>query len=129
MKRIFKLLMVLFVVLVSCEDSERSKEEYEVWLEETYDELVMISESVECTNPDEWVIVAIGQNICGDPMYYLPVHESVNTIIFQKKVEGYTNTSIRYVEKWHSNTACSQELRPNVVGIECADGKSVLIYE
>ncbi|WP_430816977.1 hypothetical protein [Carboxylicivirga sp. RSCT41] len=129
MKRVFTLMMVSLLIFAACDNDERSKEEYEVWLEETYGELKAVSESVECIDTDEWSIVALGQNICGDPMHYLPVHESVNSIIFQKQVEGFTNTSIRYNEKWYSDTDCSQVFQPAPTGIECVDGKAVLVYE
>ncbi len=121
-------LTVLLVIFASCSDDARSKEEYEVWLDETFAELQAVSESVECVNVDEWTIVEVGQDACGYPMHYLPVHESVNSVLFQKQIQGYTNTSLRYVEKWYANVDCSQVNHLVPIGIECVDGKAVLVY-
>ncbi|MCU4156665.1 hypothetical protein J1N10_11815 [Carboxylicivirga sp. A043] len=129
MKRIFTLLIVSLVIFASCSDDERTKEEYKAWLEETYAELKGVSESVECVNIEEWSIVEVGQNACGHPLHYLPVHQSANTILFQKQVEGYTKTSIRYVEKWYADVDCTQETPIAPKGIESVDGKAVLVYE
>lgn len=117
------------MVFASCDDDERTKEEYEIWLDETYTELKAVSESVECDDANEWSIVELGVDVCGHPMHYLPIHESVNTVIFQKQVEGYTKTSSRYAEKWYSNVACTQVEPVAPIGIVCEDGKAVLVYE
>ncbi|MCG8582723.1 MAG: hypothetical protein MI866_22560 [Bacteroidales bacterium] len=129
MKRIVTFLIASLFIFAACDDDGKTKEEYEVWLEETYGELKAVSESVECIDTDEWLIIELGQNPCGDPMHYLPVHESVNTIIFQKQVEGYTNTSIKYNEKGYSDIDCTQEFQPAPTGIISVDGKAVLVYE
>lgn len=126
--RFFFLVLISLTLIYSCESDEKSKEEYELWLDETYKELVAISESVECNNADEWEFAAIGRSYCGGPAYYLPYHQSVNTILFQKKIEGFNNVSDNYMEKWHSEVACTMIYWPPPTGVKCEDGKAVLEY-
>jgi hypothetical protein len=127
-KCFFFLTFAAFLFTSACDDNEMSKEEYEAWLEKTHAELLTISESVTCTNSDEWDFMPIGRGVCGGPAHYLPYHESVNTILFQKKVAAYDKASETYRRKWFNGIICCQMYMPPPTGVKCEKGKAVLVY-
>ena len=117
---------LLACLLLSCNNDELSQEEYQLWLDKQYKELVAISESVTCTNSDEWKILAIGNRVCGGFSSYIAYHTSIDTDIFFEKVEIYNDAVKAYHMKWKSNFDCI--MHPGPYGIECIDGKATFMY-
>jgi len=117
----------LFAFLfISCDNDELTQEEYQLWLDKHFKELVAISESVTCTNSAEWKILAIAHQVCADFSNYIAYHPSIDTDSFFEKVEIYNDAVKAYHMKWKSNFDCI--MHPGPYGIECIDGKATFIY-
>jgi len=125
--RFFFLSLLVLRLFTSCDD-EWSKEEYELWLEENYAELLAVSESVDCVDAAEWSIVEVGYGICGGPAHYLPIHQSVNTAEFQNRIKAYNRISKTYRDKWYKEVMCCLIYMPPPTGVKCVDGKAELEY-
>ncbi|MEN8139573.1 MAG: hypothetical protein ABFR62_14220 [Bacteroidota bacterium] len=107
-------------------DSETTKEQDAAMLEERYAEILTLSQSVNCDNPDDWTFTAIGSKACGGPANYIAYSKKIDTTAFLNLVEEFTLAQAIYNVKWGIMSDCT--VTPKPVGVDCKDGKAILIY-
>lgn len=59
-------------------------------------------------------------------LVFIIYSKKINTEEFIKKVEKYLEAQMAFNKKW--NIALTCEIRSTPSGVDCADGKPVLIY-
>ena len=119
------LFLVAFFLICSCEISEDSSKSYQVEeIEDLYDEIIKLSESVPCTNSAEWKFTPMGSKACGGPMQYIAYHQRIETN-FLGLVSQYTKLQAEYNEKYNIVSDCSLMVAPR--SVICEGGKPVLI--
>ncbi|MFD1605975.1 hypothetical protein ACFSJW_05165 [Flavobacterium artemisiae] len=128
MKKLGLLLFTICFVLSSCSnDSESSRQEEAEKLSKMFDELITLSEQKTrpCNNPEEWTYTKL--NI---PCHhqFIVYSKKINTEVFLKKVERYKTAAKAHSKKW--KLECFDDVIPGTLkGIECIDGKPILVYE
>ncbi|MBA4302564.1 hypothetical protein SAMN03080617_02148 [Algoriphagus alkaliphilus] len=123
MKRLVILIAVSF--LSSCELFDDKSKTYELEeIQELYNEIVALSESVSCTNSAEWKLTPMGSKACGGPTRYIAYHQSVESR-FLGLVTQYTELQAEYNKKNNIPSDCAVVVEPR--GIVCENGKPVFI--
>ena len=129
MKKLSFILLAICFTFASCnsDDNDPQTEESQK-LEKMYREIVKASlaNSKPCTNPDEWSFTAVNLSACGKDSGFIIYSKKINTEEFIKKVEKYLEAQMAFNKKW--NIALTCEIRSTPSGVDCADGKPVLIY-
>ncbi len=126
--KLFALLFLIYAGMqCSTEQETLDKEQEQAQLKAMYDDLVSSSESVSCTDAEDWKFTAIGAKACGGPAGYIAYAKSINEEVFLQKVEAYTTASKAFNEKWGIMSDCSLVNPPTAV--ICENGKPKLIYE
>ena len=121
MKRLFILFSIL--ILSSCEVFEDNSKSYELEeIEELYNEIVALSESVSCTNSAEWKFTPMGSKACGGPVKYIAYHQSVEKK-FLELVDQYTFQQQEYNRKNNVVSDCMLIVPPR--GIVCEGSKPI----
>ncbi len=95
-------------------------------LQELISEITKMAESKSCTAPADWAYTPIGSKACGGPDGYMAYPLSIDTDAFLKKVEEHKQAKIAFNKANNVFSNCMMEPEPK--GIECADGKPVLVY-
>ncbi len=121
-------LLLAGITFVKCTTTVEplTMEEEKAKLEKLYDEIVELSQSETCSNPDNWKYTAIGSKACGGPTGYIAYPKSIDESNFLSLVEDYTLTQKSYNEKSGMMSDCSLPAEPT--GITCEDGKAKLVY-
>lgn len=123
MKRFVILIAVSF--LSSCELFDDKSKTYELEeIQELYNEIVALSESVSCTNSAEWKITPMGSKACGGPTRYIAYHQSVESR-FLDLVTQYTKLQAEYNKKNNIVSDCALVAEPR--GVVCESGKPIFI--
>ncbi|WP_118195846.1 hypothetical protein [Albibacterium indicum] len=120
---------VLTAAFASCEkdDVENVRERDEKRLEELYNEIKEISESVTCEDAGEWEFTAIGSKACGGPTGYIAYSNTIDTEAFLEKVKLYTELQQQFNIDWEITSDCSVVAKPS--GVICNDeGKPEFVY-
>lgn len=119
------LILASLFILSSCELFEDNSKRYSLKeIEELYHEIVMLSESIPCTNSAEWKFTPMGSKACGGPTSYISYHQSVETK-FLKLVDQYTLLQQEYNRKNNVFSDCMLVVAPKTV--TCEGGKPVLV--
>lgn len=121
---------VLTAAFTSCEkdDVENVRERDEQRLEDLYNEIKEIAESVTCEDSGEWEFTALGAKACGGPVGYIAYSNTIDTEAFLDKVKLYTELQNQYNIDWEIISDCSTPAKP--IGVECnEEGKPEFIYE
>ena len=124
MKRIAIFLISLFVV--SCELAPT--EPILVTSEELLSaqaEIILLAESVPCTNASEWKFTPMGNKACGGPARYIAYHQSVEREILDL-VNRFTALQKAYNEKNNVISDCLLVGPPRT--IQCEANKAILVY-
>lgn len=124
MKNLIILSLSLLLLSFSCMDSEDVLRSDLSVLEELEQEIVILSESVPCTNSSEWKFTAMGSKACGGPTRYIAYHQSVEEK-FLGLVSKYTKLQGEYNLKHDVVSDCSLIVAPRT--IICEAGKPVFI--
>ena len=88
--------------------------------------LVALSESAACEDNTEWRFAGIGEKPCGGPTDYMAYSIRIDTVDFLRRVEAYNEAVRAKNEREGLISDCALEPKP--LGIQCQDGKPVLIY-
>jgi hypothetical protein len=131
MKPTILFLSVLFFVLAGAcsetnEDAPTSFEQDQAILEARLVEIQTIASSVECTNPDDWLITAYGAKPCGGPWGFIAYPTSINTGEFLALIDEYNQLNREFNEKWGLGSDCSVPAQPS--GVTCENGEPVFLY-
>lgn len=117
-------LLIAISFLSSCELFDDKAKTYELEeIQELYNEIVALSESVRCTNSAEWKITPMGSKACGGPTQYIAYHQSVEAT-FLDLVTQYTKLQAEYNKKHNIVSDCLLVAEPR--GVVCESGKPVL---
>jgi len=124
-------LSTILLLAFACEDStgitdKTKREEDEQFLELLHKEIVAHSESVTCTEAEEWTFVAIGAKACGGPTGYIAYSTQINEELFLEKVAYFTEQQKKFNTKWGIFSTCDVPAEPT--GVSCADGKPIFVY-
>ena len=117
--------LVILLANFSCIDKEDPLSKYLLDLDQLRSEIVALSESVSCTNSDEWKFTPMGTKTCGGPERYIAYHQSVEKR-FLELVGQYTFQQGEYQRKNDVVSDCMQVVAPRTVS--CEGGKAVLVY-
>ncbi|GAB2483918.1 hypothetical protein [Algoriphagus taiwanensis] len=117
----------LFILLAgfSCIDEQDPLRQDLLDLDQLRSEIVALSESVSCTNSDEWKFTPMGSKACGGPERYIAYHQSVEKR-FLELVGQYTFQQEEYNIKNNGVSDCMLVVAPRTVS--CEGGKAVLVY-
>jgi len=126
MKPIILIFISVFFLLTSCDKETTTQEVDQRKLEAMYTELQQLSQSVACTNAEEWSFTGIGSKACGGATTYIAYSSKIDTASFLSKAEKYTSAMADYNKKWNIFSDCALILRPDE--IVCEDGKPKLVY-
>ena len=103
-------------------DQEKDYRELMVLFDDIYD----LSNSISCTNADDWTFTAYGSKACGGPQGYIAYSNQIDIQVFLNKVEAYTQAENAYNIKWDIVSTCDVPNPP--ISIECSNGYSILKY-
>lgn len=92
-------------------------------IEKLRNEILALSQSVPCDNPQEWRFIPMGYKACGGPQEYVLYSTKIDTNDFKKKVEEYTTETRNLSKKWGLASDCMYLLPPS--GVKCENGKAV----
>ena len=124
MKNLIYLILSLLLVSFSCMDSEEIRKEDLGLLELLEQEIILISESVPCTNSTEWKFTPMGSKACGGPVKYIAYHQSVEKK-FLELVDQYTFQQQEYNRKNNVVSDCALVTAPR--NIICEGRKAFLV--
>lgn len=124
MKNLIYLTLSLLLVSFSCMDSEDIRKSDLSVLEVLGQEIVILSESVPCTNSSEWKFTPMGSKACGGPTKYIAYHQSVEKK-FLELVDQYTFQQREYNRKNNVISDCMLVIAPKAV--TCEGGKPILV--
>ncbi len=108
-------------VLFSC-----SSDDGETDLDVQFNELVALSESVACEDSSDWRFAGLGSKPCGGPTGHIAYSIKIDTVDFLNKLNDYNEAVRARNEREGRISDCAIEPSPS--GIQCQDGKPVLIY-
>ncbi|GMQ27091.1 hypothetical protein Aoki45_37740 [Algoriphagus sp. oki45] len=123
MKRSIFIMLSLILAIFSCIDQEQ-KTSLES-LESLEAEIIALSESVSCTNADQWKFFPMGSKACGGPERYIAYHQSVENSILPL-IDKYTLQQAEYNRANNIVSDCLLVGSPR--GVTCENGKPVLFY-
>lgn len=110
----------------ACELLNDSSKSYELEeIDELYNEIAALSESVPCTNSSEWKFTPMGSKACGGPSKYIAYHQSVEKK-FQELVDQYTFQQQEYNRKNNIVSDCMLVAPPR--SVTCEGNKPILVY-
>jgi hypothetical protein len=118
------LISILLLLYSNCDLTEIQRQEKKV--AELWDELVELSESVSCTNPEEWRAAPVGHKACGGPAAYLPYSVNIDTTRFLDLARQHREESRELNRLTGALSDCSVAMPPN--SISCIAGKAELNY-
>jgi hypothetical protein len=125
MKNLIGISLLLLLVSFSCMDSEDVQRSDLSVLELLGKEIVILSESVPCTNSSEWRFTPMGSKACGGPTQYIAYHISVEKK-FLELVEQYTFQQKEYNRKNNVISDCMLITPPK--SVTCEGNKPILVY-
>lgn len=123
---IFALTLLLSFCSCSSEDSELSKEEEVLMLQEKFSQIEILSESKNCENSDNWTFTAYGSKACGGPKGFIAYSIEIDTVHFLQLIEQYTEAEDEFNKKWGIISDCSVPLQP--LSIVCKNGEPTFEY-
>mgnify|MGYP001229695307 CR=1 FL=1 len=139
MRVIIVIAAALLISLIACDKKETeayvfkniitdstTMEEDEAFLSNLYLEILALSNSVSCTDPDEWKATALGAKACGGPQEYIAYNIKIDVELFLAKVTHFTNQQSLFNSKWGIMSDCS--IPPAPSRIICENNKPVFYY-
>lgn len=95
-------------------------------LEEQFNALTLLSESVVCEDSSEWRFAGIGAKPCGGPTSYIAYSAQIDTLNFLNRLQEYNEAVRKRNERENLVSDCA--LEPVPIAVQCQDGNAVLIY-
>ncbi|SEC48104.1 hypothetical protein SAMN04489761_3112 [Tenacibaculum sp. MAR_2009_124] len=129
-----KLLPILFIILLSCNNNDNIKEPIDSRnQEEHYQEVSKILEQANnmlkdltCNNPDDWSFISYGSKACGGPHGYIAYSNEINVELFKSLIEKHRKEEDKYNKRWNVMSTCDLPGVPK--GIVCNNGKAQFNY-
>lgn len=118
-------LLLLFFAF-GCLDNGGNQNDDLAALQAMFEEIQALSDSVACTDSNEWVFTAYGSKACGGPQGYIPYSSQIDVADFLSKVEEYTVAERNYNIRWGIVSTC--DVTPQPTDVVCQNGSAVLIY-
>lgn len=125
MRSILLAVIYVSILLVSCKE-EHPSSCYEFEGLNNYNKIDSLSKSLLCENPEDWSFIGFGAKPCGGPSTYIAFPITIDTTYFFELVDEYNSAASLCNEKMGRISDCMIISQPS--GIECQDGKAVLIY-
>ncbi len=91
-----------------------------------FDNIYTLSQSVSCTNPDDWSYTSYGAKACGGPQGYIAYSNQIDTLLFLQKIKAYRIAEEQYNIKWSIISTCDVPQQPT--SVECQNGYPILKY-
>lgn len=114
--------LILLGIVVSCSSDDEANSD----LEEQFNALVALSESVTCDDGSEWRTAGIGAKPCGGPTGYIAYSIRIDTVDFLGRLETY-NEAVRARNEREGLISDCMFIGPPI-DIQCENGKAILIY-
>lgn len=105
---------------------QNNKTADEAVLKSLYDELVILSQSNNCSGDKTWRITPYGAKACGGPIGYMAYRTDIDTTCFLQKVYHYTQQQQLYNTRYSISSDCSVPPAPK--SVQCNNGKAELVY-
>lgn len=125
MKTLIWIPVIVLLMSFSCVDTEDQRRSDLGVLELLEEEIIALSESVSCTNSNEWKFTAMGSKACGGPTRYIAYHQSVERK-FLELVDQYTFRQQEYNRRNNVFSDCMLVASPR--SVSCEGGKPILVY-
>lgn len=125
MKTLIWIPVLILLMSFSCVDTEDQRRSDLGVLELLEKEIVALSESVSCTNSNEWKFTEMGSKACGGPTRYIAYHQSVERK-FLELVDQYTFQQQEYNRRNNVMSDCMLVAAPR--SVTCEGGKPILVY-
>ena len=109
---------------VKRELTEQEKDHQKIML--LFDEIYTLSNSISCTNDNDWSYTAYGSKACGGPQGYIAYSNKIDVNNFLQKIEVYTKTEDEYNKRYGIISTCDVPSQPT--SIVCENGRPVLKY-
>lgn len=130
MKIISYISVLLYVVIVSCNDGGQEDEStYEQdlqRLEQMFNEIESLAGSVPCEDASIWNITAYGSKACGGPIGYIAYPNSIDTETFLSLIEEHKIAQSNFNVKWGIVSDCA--IIPPPSQVICEDGEPIFVY-
>lgn len=91
-----------------------------------FNEISTLSNSISCTDSNDWSYTPYGTKACGGPQGIIAYSNKIDTVQFLQKVEAYNLAEKLYNIKWSIISTCDVPQQP--VSIECQNGYPVFKY-
>ncbi|MET1258990.1 hypothetical protein ABV409_06595 [Flagellimonas sp. DF-77] len=121
MRRYLYSMLIVAVCFTACD-----AEDDELDLDEQFEALVALSESVTCVDPAEWRVAGIGAKACGGPSDYIAYSVAIDTLDFLQRLETYNEGVAARIADSGLFSDCS--ITPPPRAVSCENGKAVLMY-
>lgn len=95
-------------------------------LMDLFDEIWERSQSISCTDSNDWNYTPYGAKACGGPQGYIAYSNQIDTVLFLQKVEAYTLAEKQYNIKWSIASTCDIPQEPK--SVECQNGYPTFKY-
>lgn len=105
---------------------QNNKTADEAVLKTLYDELIILSQSNNCSDDKTWRITPYGAKACGGPIGYMPYRTDIDTNCFLQKVYHYTQQQQLFNTRYSIVSDCSVPPAPK--SVQCNNGKAELVY-
>ncbi len=120
--------ILILALLFSCGSEEEKTQEQEAQiLADLLSEIEALASSVPCEDSKDWTFVGYGCKACGGVQGFLPYSTKIDVSDFLDKVNHHASEECKYNIKWGIISTC--DISPAPVGVDCTDGKAVLIYD
>jgi len=124
--KLIQLPFYILTVLIGISSCSTSEDERPQDLETQLTTLIALSESIPCDNNGQWKFAGIGVKPCGGPSAYIAYSNQIDTVDFLNKLEKY-NEAVRVMNE-REGLISDCALEPMPLGVQCEEGKPVLIY-
>jgi len=126
-----KITFIFLIVLniLSCKDSTilvPAKDDDARELKTLLNEIEKMSDGITCTNVSDWRFVPIGSKPCGGATHFVLYSVKIDTTLFLRKVEDYTQKQKAFNIKYQMSSDCRTIIAPKSVA--CVNEKPTLIY-
>jgi len=125
-KNIIKTIALLAVVFSCTTNSETSKENEQLELDNLKNEIEQLVAEGTCSENSNCDFIAFGSKPCGGSWSYLVYNTTINVELLNEKVATYNNQENAYNLKWGIISDCMAVSPPT--SVECVNGECVAVY-
>jgi len=124
---LFSLILTLGIFSCNEDDSKATQDQEALILEAKFSEITEIAESISCEDLSRWTYTPYGSKACGGPMGYIAYSLDIDTTHFKQLIEEHQQAEADFNAKWGIISDCSIPESPS--GVDCENGKAVLVYD